>query len=76
VARDPKCPRLKVAARKDHIPMSLLPLLLLPRWWVYWFNTNRSHSSIGYDTPIEHENAYYHHHNPGQHQLTGEPSLH
>jgi putative transposase len=44
--------------------------------WVYWFNTNRSHSSIGYNTPIEHENAYYHHHNTGQHQLTGESSLH
>jgi putative transposase len=44
--------------------------------WVYWFNTNRSHSSIGYDTPIGHENAYYHHHNTDQHQLTGEPSLH
>ena len=44
--------------------------------WVCWFNTNRNHSSIGYNTPIEHENAYFHHHNTGQQQLTGKPSLH
>jgi putative transposase len=26
--------------------------------WVYWFNNDRLYSSIGYQTPIEHEDEY------------------
>jgi putative transposase len=27
--------------------------------WVAWYNSRRLHSSLGYHTPIEYENAYY-----------------
>jgi putative transposase len=27
--------------------------------WVTWYNSSRLHSSLGYRTPIEYENAYY-----------------
>ena len=27
--------------------------------WVAWYNSRRLHSSLGYRTPIEYENAYY-----------------
>ena len=27
--------------------------------WVCWYNSSRLHSSLGYRTPIEYENAYY-----------------
>ena len=43
--------------------------------WVHWFNHNRTHSSIGYSTPIDYENAYYLN-NPQQQQLSGTTSLH
>ena len=32
--------------------------------WVHWFNNARLHSSIGYQSPIEHENQYYRQINP------------
>ena len=45
--------------------------------WVHWYNHNRSHSSIGYNTPIGYENAYYNQiNNTEQHQLSGKTSLH
>ena len=31
------------------------------RWIEGWFNTRRLHSTIDYNSPIEHENNYYHH---------------
>jgi putative transposase len=43
--------------------------------WVHWFNTNRSHSAIGYATPIAYENTY-HLNNPRQLQLSGPNTLH
>ena len=68
--------RLEARAAACRLPFHTIDdLELATCCWVYWFNTNRSHSSIGYATTIEHENAYYHHNNPDQHQLTGEPSL-
>ena len=27
--------------------------------WVHWFNTNRLHTALGYQTPVELEHAYY-----------------
>lgn len=33
----------------------------LIRWIEGWFNTRRLHSSIDYNTPIEHEDLYYRH---------------
>jgi transposase InsO family protein len=33
-------------------------LELVTRSWVHWFNNDRPYSSIGYQTPIEHENEY------------------
>jgi putative transposase len=44
--------------------------------WVHWFNENRLHSSIGYLTPIEMENAYYREINARQQPLPGELALH
>lgn len=44
--------------------------------WVHWFNENRLHSSIGYLTPIEMENAYYREINTRQQPLPGELALH
>jgi putative transposase len=44
--------------------------------WVHWFNHNRLHSSIGYATPVEHENAYYRHNPLRQQPLPGQLSLH
>lgn len=43
--------------------------------WVHWFNENRLHSSIGYLTPIEAEQEYYRHNNPGLQPQTGELTL-
>ena len=43
--------------------------------WVHWFNENRLHSSIGYLTPIEMENAYYRKNTPRQQPLPGELAL-
>lgn len=44
--------------------------------WVDYFNRHRLHSSIGYTTPIEHEQQYYRHHNTQEQPLLGEPALH
>jgi putative transposase len=44
--------------------------------WVHWFNTARLHSSLGYATPVEFENAYYRHINPQQQPLPGELTVH
>jgi putative transposase len=44
--------------------------------WVHWFNENRLHSSIGYQTPLEAEQAYYRHYQPRQQPLPGELTLH
>jgi putative transposase len=44
--------------------------------WVHWFNTNRLHSALDYATPIEAEQEYYRHINPGQQPLPGELALH
>jgi len=43
---------------------------------VHWFNYERLHSSIGYATPIEHEQAYYRHNDLPQQPLPGELALH
>lgn len=44
--------------------------------WVDWYNHGRLHSSIGYTTPTEHENAYYAETNPQNQPALGEPALH
>ena len=44
--------------------------------WVWWFNNTRLHSAIGYVPPIEFENHYYHHNNPQDQTIPGEPALH
>ncbi len=44
--------------------------------WIHWFNENRLHSSIGYLTPIEKENAYYLENNPQHQPALGELALH
>ena len=44
--------------------------------WVHWFNENRLHSSIGYQTPLEAEQEYYRHNQPRQQPLSGELTLH
>lgn len=44
--------------------------------WVHWFNENRLHSSIDYQTPLEAEQAYYRHNQPRQQPLSGELTLH
>lgn len=44
--------------------------------WVHWFNENRLHSSIGYLTPIEMENAYYREINYQRQPMLGELALH
>ena len=44
--------------------------------WVHWFNENRLHSSISYQTPIEAEQDYYRQNNPRQQPLPGELALH
>jgi putative transposase len=43
--------------------------------WVWWFNETRLHSTLGYVTPAEFEQAYYRHNIPLQQPLSGEPSL-
>lgn len=44
--------------------------------WVDRYNNGRLHSSIGYTTPTEHENAYYAETNPQDQPVLGEPALH
>lgn len=44
--------------------------------WVWWFNNIRLHSTIGYVTPVEYEQAYYRHNNPQPQPRLGEPALH
>ena len=44
--------------------------------WVHWFNQNRLHSAIGYQTPLEAEQDYYRQNNPRQQPLSGELTLH
>ena len=44
--------------------------------WVHRFNENRLHSSIGYLTPIEAENAYHREKTSRQHPLPGQLVLH
>ncbi len=43
---------------------------------VWWFNNQRIHSSIGYDTPIEHEQKYYAQQDPGEQIAPGTKALH
>jgi hypothetical protein len=38
--------------------------------WVHWFNHERLHSSIGYNTPIEFEHEYYRQNNTRQQPLS------
>ncbi len=56
--QDRRCP-----PRRPHHSVDDLELATLS--WVHWFNTNRLHSSIGYLTSIEHEEAHYRQNNPG-----------
>ena len=44
--------------------------------WVWWFNEVRLHGEIGHVPPIELEANYYHHNNPQQQPLPGQPALH
>ena len=44
--------------------------------WVHWFNENRLHSAIGYQTPVEMENTYYRQINPQHQPELGELALH
>ena len=44
--------------------------------WVWWFNEVRLHSEIGHVPPTELEANYYHHNNPQQQPLPGQPALH
>lgn len=44
--------------------------------WVHWFNNYRLHSSIGYLTPIEKEQQYYHEMNPQRQPQPGQFALH
>ena len=43
---------------------------------VWWFNNCRIHSSIDYDTPVEHEEKYYRQQHPGQQIAPGQKALH
>ena len=43
--------------------------------WVWWFNTIRLHSQIGYVSPIEFENTYYRQITSQPQPRLGEPSL-
>lgn len=43
--------------------------------WIYWFNHNRLHSSIGHIPPSEFEALYYRHNQPTQQPLAAVPSL-
>jgi putative transposase len=43
---------------------------------VWWFNNQRIHSSIGYDTPVEHEQKYYAQQQPGEQIAPGQKALH
>lgn len=44
--------------------------------WVHWFNEHRLHSSIGYATPIEHEQTYYREIDSQHRPALGELALH
>jgi putative transposase len=44
--------------------------------WVHWYNEHRLHTALGYQTPIEHENAYYSPTNTAQQPLPAELALH
>jgi len=44
--------------------------------WVHWWNHQRLHSAIGYQTPIEFEHAYYREHQPRQQPQSGELAVH
>ena len=44
--------------------------------WVHWFNNHRLHTGLSYQTPVEHENAYYSQINTEQQPLPGELALH
>lgn len=44
--------------------------------WVWWFNTTRLHSALGYVPPIEYEQNYYRHNNPRELEFSGQPALH
>jgi putative transposase len=43
---------------------------------VWWFNNQRIHSSIGYDTPIGHEQKYYAQQEIGEQIAPGQKALH
>jgi putative transposase len=44
--------------------------------WVHWYNENRLHTALDYQTPTEHENAYYSRIKTAQQPLSGELALH
>ena len=44
--------------------------------WVWWFNEVRLHGEIGHVPPTELEANYYHHNNPQQQPLPGQPAPH
>jgi putative transposase len=44
--------------------------------YVWWFNHCRIHGEINYDTPVEHEQKYYRHNQPGQQIAPGQKALH
>ncbi len=43
---------------------------------IWWFNNQRIHSSIDYDTPIEHEEKYYRENHTGKQIAPGQKALH
>ena len=44
--------------------------------WVHWWNHQRLHSAIDYQTPVEHEQEYYRQHQPRQQPQSGELAVH
>ena len=44
--------------------------------WVHWWNHQRLHSAIGYQTPVEYEDTYYRQHQPRQQPQSGELAVH
>jgi putative transposase len=42
--------------------------------WLHWFHNDRLYSSIGCQTPIEHENEYSVNTGPREQPLPGEPA--
>jgi len=58
------------------IAKGLVPVHAATLAWVHWWNHQRLHPAIEYQTPIEYEQEYYREHQPRQQPQSGELAVH